>query len=190
MRRSPRGFTLIELIVSIVLTGIVALLAYGSVQAGLDSAGRIEVYRRTTESEALTRALIADALRHPSDAPSGQSFEIARTVESGDVLRFTSRGVSGPLGAGQLWRVEIGPSAQGLQFSAVPLEGHLSPIRGSAASLRSIDVRVLRAADDAEWQDHWESTRQFPSAVEISFRDSSGAASGSRLIVATGLGAR
>ncbi|MEO5904393.1 MAG: prepilin-type N-terminal cleavage/methylation domain-containing protein [Gemmatimonadaceae bacterium] len=190
MTGSPRGFTLIELIVSIVLTGLVALLAYGSVQAGLDSAGRIETYRRTSESEALARSLIADALRHPADAPSGESFEILSTVESGDVLQFVSRGVSGPLGAGQLWRVEISPSPHGLQFSAVPLEGILSTIRGGVASLRSIDVRVMRAADEVEWQDHWESTRQFPTAVEITFRDSLGAVAGSPLVVTTGLGAR
>ena len=184
------GFTLIELIVSVALTGIVALLAYGSVQAGLDSASRIETYRRTSESEALTRSLIADALRHPSDAPSGESFEIVRTVESGSVLRFVSRGVSGPLGAGQLWRVELAPSAKGLQFSAVPLEDALPPISGSVSGLRSIDVRVLGAADDAQWQDHWESTRQFPAAVEIAFHDSRGGLSGSPLLVATGLGSR
>lgn len=190
MRQSGSGFTLIEIMVSIVLTGLVAMLAYGSVQVGLDSSARIETYRRTTESEALTRSLIADALRHVSDAPSGASFEIERTVESGDVLRFVSRGVSGPLGAGALWRVEIGPSAAGLQFSAVPLEGNLNPIRGSVASLRAISVLVLRASDDAEWQDRWESTRQFPTAVEISFRDSDGAPSGSPLMVTTALSVR
>ncbi|MEO7367277.1 MAG: prepilin-type N-terminal cleavage/methylation domain-containing protein [Gemmatimonadaceae bacterium] len=187
MRRSRRGFTLIELMVSIVLTGLVAMLAYGSVQAGLDSSARIEDYRRTTESEALTRSLIADALRHLSDAPSGAVFEIERTVESGDILRFVSRGVTGPLGAGALWRVELGPSRDGFHFSALPLEGNLNPIRGSVASLRSISVRVLRAPDDVQWQDHWESTRQFPSAVEVSFLDSRGASSGSPLLVATAL---
>lgn len=187
MKQSRRGFTLIELMVSIVLTGLVAMLAYGSVQAGLDSSARIETYRRTSESEALTRSLIADALRHVSDAPSGASFEIQRTVESGDILRFVSRGVSGPLGAGAVWRVEIGPSANGLQFNAVPLEGNLNSISGSVASIRSISVRVLRAPDDNEWQDHWESTRQFPAAIEISFVDSHGASSGLPLMVATAL---
>lgn len=190
MRRPRRGFTLIELMVSIVLTGLVAMLAYGSVQAGLDSSARIDEYRRTNESEALTRSLIADALRHLSEAPSGASFEIERTVESGDVLRFVSRGVSGSLGVGALWRVEIAPSAKGLQFSAVPLEGDLNPIQGRVASLRSISVRVLRAPDAADWQDRWESTRQFPAAVEISFRDASGVLSGPPLIFATALSVR
>ena len=147
MNSRAGGFTLIEVIVAIVLTGIVTLLAYGSVQAGLDSANRIEAYRRTTESEALVRSLVSDALRHPADAPDGTSFEIAQTAESGDVLRFVSRGVSGPLGAGELWRVEIAPSAKGLEFSALPLEGDISPIRGKVPSLGSIDVHVLGAAD-------------------------------------------
>ncbi len=187
MKTRP-AFTLIELIVGITLTGTVALLAYGTVQAGLDSAERLDRYRLSGESVALVRSLIGDALRHPSDPPAGEgaSFEMMRYGES-DALRFVSRGVSGPLGAGGLWRVEIRPSGHGIELSATSLDGGASPITGNVPALRSMSVRVRRAADDTGWQNYWESIRQFPTAVEISFRDSLGAIAGPQLIVTTGL---
>ena len=187
-----RGMTLIEMMVALVLTGIVALLAYGSVQAGLDSAGRIEGYQRKGESQVLLRSLVTDALRHPADAPdgSGTAFEVLQVTGGGEALRFVSRGVSGPLGAGHLWRVEVGPSSQGLAFNAAALDGDVAPVRGIIPSLRSMMVRVLRSSDDGEWQSEWKSTRQFPVAVEIVLRDSLGVVAGAPLVVQLGPGLR
>ena len=193
--KTHRGFTLIEMIVAIALTGIVALLAYGSMQAGLDSASRIERYRRGNESEVLMRSLVTDALRHPSDAPGGSaSFEIVNVPgtqgASGDMLRFVSRGVSGALGAGDLWRVQLGQSSRGLQFGATSLDGDAAPIAGAIPSIKSMSVRVLGSTSDVAWRSGWESTRQFPAAVEISFRDSLGALAGPPRVVGTGLESR
>ncbi len=185
------GFTLIELIVAITLTGIVALLAYGSVNAGLDSAERVDRYRKDSEGVALMRSLVGNALRHPSDAPFGKglSFELVHGSGS-DALRFVSRGVSGPLGAGELWRVELLPSSHGLQFSATSLDQDATPIIGTVTALRSIAVRVRSPDDRMTWQNHWDPTQQFPSGVEISFRDSAGTIASPPLIVATTLESR
>ena len=185
-----RGFTLIELMVALVLTGLVSLIAYGSIQAAIDSTERLTLQRQTVESEAMLRTLVSDALRHPADSPDGNpSFELVSFAGNrGNGIQFVSRGVSGPLGAGQLWRVALRPTASGLELDAISLESAAS-IRGHIPNLASIDVRVLRAVDDPAWQDHWESTQQFPSLVEISFRDTLGK-SGVPLIVQTGFGAR
>jgi prepilin-type N-terminal cleavage/methylation domain-containing protein len=66
MRR--RGLTLLELMVAITVTGIVALLAYGSAQAGFDTDERLARVGETSEAEAQFRALVSDALRHPVEA--------------------------------------------------------------------------------------------------------------------------
>jgi prepilin-type N-terminal cleavage/methylation domain-containing protein len=189
--RLRRGFTLVELMVAIVLTGIVSLIAYGSIQAAIDSSERLATQRHTVESEAMVRTLISDALRHPADSPDGDpAFALVSVAGNrGNGIQFVSRGVSGSLGAGRLWRVALTPTGQGLELDAISLEGSPAAIRGELPNIFSIDVRVLRAVDDREWQNYWESTQQFPSAVEISFRDSLGR-SGAPLVVQTGFGSK
>ena len=188
--RARRGFTLIELMVAIVLSGVVALLAYGSVEAGIDSASRIESYRRNGESEAMMRALVGDALRHPADTPPGAAaFQMTVGPNGASDLRFMSRGINGPLGAGDLWQVGLRPTNSGIELDAISLDGDASPIHGTIAGLSSFAVRV-RGLGDQNWQDRWESTQQFPSAVEIVFRDSAGVSRGAPLTVGTALESR
>jgi prepilin-type N-terminal cleavage/methylation domain-containing protein len=186
-----RGFTLVELMVALVLTGIVSLVAYGSIQAAIDSSARLSKQRETVESEAMVRTLVSDALRHPADSPDGDvAFALVSFAGNrGNGIEFVSRGISGSLGAGQLWRVALRPVAGGLELDAISLGGSPASIRGTIASVAKIGVRVLRAADDRVWQDHWESTQQFPSAVEISFQDSLGRHV-APLVVQTGFGVR
>ncbi|HUQ48408.1 MAG TPA: prepilin-type N-terminal cleavage/methylation domain-containing protein [Gemmatimonadaceae bacterium] len=190
MRKRRYGFTLIELMVALVLTGIVSLIAYGSIQAGIDSTDRLAMQRQTVESEALVRVMVSDALRHPADSPDGNpAFELLSFAGNrGDGIQFVTRGVSGVPGAGQLWRVALRPSASGVELEAISLESAAS-IRTHLPNLSSIDVRVLRAVDDMAWQDRWQSTQQFPAVVEISFNDLFGK-SGPPFIVQTGLGER
>lgn len=180
------------MIIAIVLAGIIALLAYGSLQAGIDSSERLERQRSGVEAEAMMRTFVSDALRHPADAPDGgPSFAINSSRQGlGDQLQFTSRGISGPMGSGELWRVTISSSAQGINVSASSLDGNSAPIRGLIPTLTSLSVRVLASPDEKQWQASWESTRQFPSAVEISFRDSAGRQVGVPLLASTGLETR
>ena len=188
--KRKRGFTLIELMVALVLTGIVSLIAYGSVQAAIDSAERLTRQRETVESEAMVRTLLSDALRHPADSPDGKpAFAMLTTAGNrGSEIQFVSRGVGGSLGVGPLWRVAVRSTTGGLELDAISLERSPASIRGRIPNVASIIVRVLRSVDDRAWQDHWESPQQFPSAVEISFRDSFGR-TGAPLIVQTGFGA-
>src|SRR6185369_8818132 len=52
------GFTLIEIVVAIVLTSVVALLAYGTAHAGIDTKERIETYRTNVEAQMIVRDLL------------------------------------------------------------------------------------------------------------------------------------
>src|SRR5688500_6689991 len=97
-----RAFTLLELIVSIAIAGIIGLLVYGSASAGLDTRDALARHRATAESELRTRILLADPLGHASDAASAgaavhQPLRCAdvRGVASADVT-CTPRGISPP----------------------------------------------------------------------------------------------
>src|SRR5262245_42824219 len=123
MRR--RGFTLLELIVTIAVAGIIALLVYGSAQAGSDTRERLARHRATTEAELRARPLLSDAIRHASEEadPGVEAFVLVDGVtERGvpsDRLVFLSRGITPPLGASPLWRVEVSATADGLRIDAV-----------------------------------------------------------------------
>ncbi|HEX2723638.1 MAG TPA: prepilin-type N-terminal cleavage/methylation domain-containing protein [Gemmatimonadaceae bacterium] len=169
--RKHTAFTLVEVMVAIVLTGLVALLAYGSAQTGFDTARRLDNHRRGAQSAALLKTFVADALRHLADAPAGgpATFHIGSAAGSSDTLSFVTRGVTPPLGAALLWTVTISPSASGLRVSALPLEDSVAaPIEMDVAELTGISVRVLRV-DGAEWLRGWDSARQVPAAVELNF---------------------
>lgn len=165
-----KGFTLIEVMVALVLTGLVALLAYGSAQAGFDTADRLDDYRHGTESEALMRGMVADALRHVADAPAGgpPSFRIERTGLSSDALTFVTRGVTSPHGAGTLWMMSLRSSVQGLWLHAEPLEdAEAADVDAYVSGVTGISVRAR--SDDGDWVSGWATGQRAPAAVEISF---------------------
>src|SRR5579872_1419180 len=61
-RRS--AFTLIEIMVALVITSLVALLAYGVAQVGYDARARVVGHLRDVESARAFRILLSDAMRN------------------------------------------------------------------------------------------------------------------------------
>ena len=49
------AFTLLELMIAIVISGLVALLAYSAITAGLDTLDRVNAHRRDTHGRARER---------------------------------------------------------------------------------------------------------------------------------------
>ena len=193
-----RGFTLLELIVSIAVAGIIALLVYGSAQAGFDTRERLAHHRATTEAELRARTLLADALRHASDEANvgADAFAIEDAIDTSgrqiDRLTFLSRGITPPLGASSLWRVVVGVSAEGLRIDAAPLvdgeeiASQSAPVTALIPSIRGLDVHAMSGADQS-WVTVWASTRQLPAAVRIAFQGPDVAIVGAPLVVGVGL---
>ena len=195
--KSRRAFTLLELIVSIVVAGLIALLVYGSASAGFDTRDALARYRTTSESELTARVMITDALRHASDeADKGAAaFDLVDATDARgmptDQLSFLTRGILPPLGASGVWTMTLAPSARGLLVRATPT---LSPgqrqgtgsITALLGPIRGLDVRVMSLIDRA-WSASWPSNGQLPAAVELTFYDAAGAPVGAPVVVRLGL---
>ena len=192
MRNRP-AFTLLELIVSIAVAGIIALLAYGSASAGFDTRDALARYQATSEAELRARTLLADALRHATDdADSARAaFEIEDAVDqrglASDRLTFLTRGIVPPLGASARWIVTLSAGARGLDIIAIPTEAAAgSPIIARLANVRGLDVQAMSLAE-RRWNSSWVSTAQVPAAVRLTFYDATGTQVGSPLVVRVGL---
>lgn len=189
-RRS--GFTLLELLLAILVTGIVALVAYAAITAGLDTLDRVDAHRRETQSRALFRPLVSDALRHIADAGAGGAavFEITPSEGTvrGESLAFLTRGVESPLGSSALWKLRIFTSASGLNVHADPLEdvGHPA-ITTVVPGVHEMRVRVLQTRQDRVWVTNWNSPRQHPYAIKIELVDAAGMLMDAPLVVMTAL---
>jgi type II secretory pathway component PulJ len=189
------GFTLLDLIVSIAVTGIIALLVYASAAAGFDTRDALARHRDGAESELRVRALLVDALRHASDdADPGQpAFEIVDAIDShglpADQLTFLTRGVVPPLGASALWRVTIAATPTGLVLNAslVDADANASPaVVATMGDVRGLDVEAMPLAERT-WATAWASTQQLPAAARLTLYDATGRAVGAPVVARIGL---
>ena len=124
-----RGFTLVEMMVALVVTGVVVLLAYGVARAGADTEARLARADAEGRATLAARTLLHGALRHAADGASeiDTVFVLDAAVDARgrhvDRLRFASYGVVPPLGAGARWAVSAEVRAAGLELLAVPADG-------------------------------------------------------------------
>ncbi len=165
MKRAP-GFTLLELMLAIVLTGVVVLLAYASAQVSFDARARLRVSLRAAQSARAMRELLQDALRNAQlpQRPGDPGFLL-----QGARLSFVTAGGGPPLDADYDWVVTLEPDAGGLRVEAMPL-GRAPPAQVSFVwpDVTRWDVRVL-GAWGPQWLETWRSGMTLPRAVAIRF---------------------
>ena len=163
MRARPSGFTLLEVMIALVLTGVVAMMAVAAAQVSAESAAVIRRELVRVGSDRAARQLLLDLLHNvrPPRARGDTSFALA-----GDTLTFTAAGAP-PLDPERDWLVSIRPGDTSLALVARSLGR--GPAASSELRLSRITrwrVRVLPPAG-REWRDRWAPAPVLPTAVAV-----------------------
>jgi prepilin-type N-terminal cleavage/methylation domain-containing protein len=165
-----RAFTLVEVVLALVIAGLLALAARAVLVAGIDTQERLQRHAAVTEGDARFRALVVQALRHMTDAPTvGVSPFVLRdttlaNAAPSQAVEFYSRGLSQPAGTGTVMHIRLVPSERGLTIRAVDANGFTSS-EGVAPGIGAMHVRVQTRT--GEWVATWPRTLQTPAAVAL-----------------------
>lgn len=194
MRRGA-GFTLIEVLVSLVLMAVVSLLVYGAANAARETQARIRDERRSLQSSLAMRLLLEGALAGAQTAllaPDTIFLLESRVSGRGipqDRLTFVASGNLPPLSPGADWTVTLEPTADGLRLMGGPM-GVRTPSRSLALlpGVTGLAVRVRDPEGGAGWVEQWNFPEVLPRAVELTYWTDSGAV-GVPLTVSPALGA-
>lgn len=170
------GFTLLEMLVSIVLASVVALLVYGVVQAARDTQARVTRERESWQRALAMRLLLGDALAgaEPATRPAEVVFQLeSRRDVRGvprDRITFVTQGNLPPLGLGADWLVTLEPTPSGLRLAGRPV-GVRAPARllGLLPGVTGLAVRVRDPEGRIGWSPEWPRPTLLPSAVELTY---------------------
>lgn len=170
-----RGFTLVEVMIALLIGSVVVLLAYSTLQAGLDVQQRVTVSRDADASTTAMRALLADAIRHAvaGDADDPRGLHVDGGADGQAALTFVTRGVEAPMGGTGAWQVSLGTGAAGLTLSAASRDRSRTPLRITESATRRLAFRFLPIASE-EWRARWDDATRLPEAVEVRFLDAQG----------------
>lgn len=164
--RRSTGFTLIEIMVALVITSLVALLAYGVAQVGYDARARVVGHLRDVQSARAFRTLLGDALRNVRTPD--HTDEPGFVLQNG-TLSFVAAGGAPPLDPDYNWLIRIAPGPHGLELAATPL-GRADAVRVTfrSADITNWNVRVLDP-NSGQWIQDWSTPGITPRAISASF---------------------
>lgn len=187
------GFTLLEVLLAIALTGVVALLVYGAAGAALDTQRRVDTARERLQWTRGWHASLADALRNarPGRVPGDTAFWIEHRVGPRglpqDRLRFVAAGGTPPLTADVDWVVSVEAGAEGVVLMASPVGVAAPPLVAYAPpGLVGLDVRVVGFTREPEWTDRWRFPQLVPRGVELVYWSAGGPTDTVRLALPLG----
>jgi len=175
----PRvGFTLLEVIVAITVTGLALTTAGMALSAARNTAARIQNHEARTEADSRLRALLTDMLRHaPLAEQVDEPLLVVDRTGATPVLRFLSTGVREPYGTGGVWRVDVTLRDSTLVMRATPTGRDIdaSPLTATLSPVTRFDVRVLEHATalaSPNWRADWPIAQDRPRAIELSWQRS------------------
>lgn len=172
---SRRGFTLIEVMVALTITALVAALAGAALRAATDVRERVQLHRSTVDSEARMLSWLATMLRHPPAASAVDEalLTISRTTTGSDSITFLSQGVEGTAGMGRVWRVSVTTREDGLHLHAVPINRMTArvPLESVLPHIRQLSVQALEpnnlSPGSTQWRPDWPVLQSMPRALRV-----------------------
>jgi prepilin-type N-terminal cleavage/methylation domain-containing protein len=179
IRRS--GFTLIEVLVSIVLTAVVSLLVYGAVQAARETQARLVADHQSLQRALSMRLLLETALVGAQTdflAPDTIFLLNHKLSAQGipqDQVTFSASGDFPPLSPGADWLVTVASTPEGLRLIGAPI-GVRTPSRTLALlpGVTGLRARVRHPDLGPSWSEEWDSPALLPEEVELTYWSDSG----------------
>jgi prepilin-type N-terminal cleavage/methylation domain-containing protein len=170
------GFTLVEILVSVVLTAVLSLLVYGAVQVARDTQAQIAGERQALQSAMTMRLLLETALTGAQTSLLAHDtvFVLESAVNSrgrpADRLTFTTSGNLPPLTPGTDWIVTLAPNPDGLDLIGTP-RGIRTPSRLLARlpGVNGLAVRARHTQIGGGWSQEWNLPSVLPEAVELTY---------------------
>jgi len=187
-----KAFTLVEVMVAIVVTGVVVSIAYATMQAGFETSDRLAKAQSGNEREIVARSILARALRHavPGTIGGVPVFVLrdkSEGAQPGDELRFRTRGMSEPLGASEVWEVSLLPLPDGLHLVGHAVDDSARSFNSVLPRVRAVDIRVRGRDFRDGWLETWSVPDRSPVAVSIAFLTSDHRLIGAPLVARVGL---
>lgn len=163
-----RAFTLLEVMVALVITGLVVLVAIATTQATLDARTRLTAHLETVQRARAAQEILRDALRNARAQSRADDPDGGVTLANG-TLTFVAAGGAAPLDPDYDWRFTVAPGTDGLRVTAVAM-GHAQPAVVSFVVPEVTRWQVwLLAANGSEWRTSWTDPRWLPRAIVIGF---------------------
>lgn len=190
------AFTLVEVMIALVVSGLVASLAYAAAQAGFDTDARVTELRDGLTRDGVVRAVLTDALRHQVEGVRGgaEVFELHDRVDAdgrgADSLVTTTRGIESPMGAAATWQVSAWREGNSLRIAGIPLGNAATgtpPFETSLEGVTEFDVRALGRGLSARWREEWPDRDQAPDAVALRIMHTGSRGSDEPIVVRRGL---
>lgn len=181
MRKGAPGFTLLELLVALLVTGFVVTAAYAAFVVVTDTWERSRAAREPAMATAAVRDIVAGWLSAATlNEAAGPFRGVGRGVGAlqQDELTFAIQD-GGPLRPGphrvRLWVVnDLTAERQGLLAELTPIRGQAlaAPETLSIApAVTGLALRYRVMVDGRErWLEEWESEGQLPRAVELQMK--------------------
>jgi general secretion pathway protein J len=165
--RDQRGFTLVELLVALALTGLVALLLLEGTRMAAQGTNRAAAQADRLEAH----RTLEDLLRRELSAAVASPLlpNVAPLVGGPQKLEFLSLAEDG--GAG-LYRIRLEIENGGLVMSRSPVAGGAPDRTVLAPRIASLALAYFGTAPEtgaSKWRERWEGMRALPSLVRVTF---------------------
>ena len=175
MKRATSGFTIVELLVALAVSGVVVMIAHQALTSVIDVRQRAESLRAPVVRAAGVRSLLDSWLRSTALEPGVAAFrELNRPSDPSDEIVFTVTH-GGPLYPGareiRLW-VDVDPTTPGrglmAEVSGRQGERHRSDRIALAPNAGRVRFRYRGSVNGEEqWMEQWAREDRLPRAVEI-----------------------